>query len=155
MPIEQLPDSTHPPDPRMARGNDRLTVVTQIHHDHPGRPTFSGDVRFDRILRTTEQPIHREIEVGEEQQRIETHWMREVGHVLIHNVSPTYSVNPSKEQKERDEKKIVRLTFGLDCVNGIVIRPNAGYVLEVEDITSIYLRCLYQKAIVNVYLFPV
>jgi hypothetical protein len=151
---EQLPDTTYPADGRL-RNNDRLTVITQIHHDHTGRPTFSGDVRFDRLLRTTEQPLHREIEIGEEPTQLETHWMKEVGYVLIHNITGSnFQIHPSKAEKEDNEKRIVKVTFGLDCVKGLLFPPGTGYPIEVEDITSVYLRSLYKKALVNVYLFP-
>ena len=154
MPTEQLPDTTYPTDGRL-KNNDRLTIITQIHHDHTGRPTFSGEVRFDRVLETVDQPFHRELEVGEEVTQIEAHWIKRVGHLLIENVTgKVIQLQPSDAEKKETAKKIVRVSFGLDCVNGILIRPSSGYVFEVEDFSSVWIKSLFGKAQLNVYLFP-
>jgi hypothetical protein len=138
------------------RQREFVTLALRFHH-HRGGQITEVPVGFERDLAGSEEPVRRTIEVTEQTRKLETYWLEDkVGFAVFQNVAThaNPNVRPTAEQKAELERRVVQVTFGLDCVRGLLLPPGVGYPVYVEDVANVYLRCLSGAAQLAVWLFP-
>jgi len=144
--------------PRLDQGQDRITAVLNVYHEHFGDQPHSNNVTLSESLETVEQPFVRKMEVGTERMPLETGWLDEPGYVLLENVTgqrPT--VIPSESEKEELARKCVTVHNDLgppSAAPGWVIRPGRFFFGEVPEGSQLTLKCLHGTADIRLTVFP-
>jgi hypothetical protein len=136
------------------RGKDRLTVHLRVSHDHQDKLTTEATSIFDTLLDTIGKPVTHEIEVGPTPVGIETYWLgTDVGYLLIKNPKPTYTVNPTHEERTAHEGQTLRVIIdGGECA--LKVSRGRCFLAEPERISSIQLQCLNGPLTVEIHAFP-
>jgi hypothetical protein len=148
--IEVTPSSY----PKVEEGQDRITAVLNVYHEHVGCQPHSDEASFSKKLKTVEQPYARNLSVSDKPLALDTGWLDDPGYVLVRNVTKLgLSVIPSEEQqKEFDEKVVV--VRNSDSEAGWSVQPGGFFMGEMEKESTVTLRCLSGTADVSLTIFP-
>lgn len=95
----------------------RLTVLTQVYHQRPGREPTKVEGRSLRELVSSEQPYTRELTFGGEWRVLEYGWVEDPGTVTIAPERSPFAANPSPEERAAETSKVLEL--------GIALPPSA------------------------------
>lgn len=125
-------------EPQAAVARRVLTCVTTITHRHPaGNPTHI-DCRFSELLQSDEHPYARPFKVGQEWKEIDTAWIEEASLLVVQNPKISYAMQPSQEQKEFDDQRILELAYP-DSPPWL-IRPGRIFIAEPSDLAGLRIR---------------
>lgn len=99
---------------------------------------------FARLLETQIEPYSRRITLNDERSLIDFGWIKstDVGMLIVENLEGRkFDVNPSPEEMEEINGRIVEIYLHEDSWVPILVRPRSMQRLEVDDFESIRLRC--------------
>ncbi len=150
---------TPPPTP-VLQGKDRITTTGFVHHEHQGSPPHSVKLNCSYFTETVEQPYTRRLTVGDNKQ-IGYGWFNEddlgldsIGLLIVLNLESTLppSVQPSKEEIEDTNKRVVKLLINGDVEFDIL--PGLFFMGHLTDYADVSLRCVHKTASCVIHVFP-
>lgn len=105
-PVPPRPDGEPP---------DRLTIVSNIYHEHGADEPFSLPINKSVLLKYSEQPYHRKVKVGPEWQSLDLGgWfpVEQIGTILLENLGPgTPQVVLEKSAQDDRERHYLEVRF--------------------------------------------
>lgn len=126
------------------QSRDRLTIVEHIHFQHSSESPMSIGQPFARLLETQVEPYSRRITLTEERLLIDFGWVKstDVGMLIVENLEGRkFDVNPSPEEMEEINGRIIEIYLHEDSWVPILVRPRAMQRLELDDFEPVRLRC--------------
>lgn len=146
---------------RLAKPRNILTVVHQVSHLAQGFPTKAMDLAFDRELKVEEEAYERNMcKVTEDWQEIDLGFLKgkPLSYVFVKNNEGTnLQVNPSPEEKEQIEKKILEVSFDapwLPSGTGVWLIPPGECFGGYPSNDSVWIRCQSGEARYSLFAAP-
>lgn len=142
----------------------RMTVVEHVYYQSEEHDPVVGDSAFFRELKSEDQPFARKHKVGQSWSPLSSDgWVLDASMVVLTNELPQYSRNPTKEQKARDEAKVIEVAVysgeartmhsGPPILFAVVL-PGESLRFQPADLNQIYIRCPNGEVSYSVKLFP-
>lgn len=123
---------------------DRLTVITNIHHEHRGEAPRTIPASYSRLLKEKEEPYQRRFKVTEKWAPVDLGWFdpTHVGCIVIENLEGRGRlVHPTEEDRIATEAKIVEVSYHKDSAACDLIRPGQPDIRWPSDASKLYVRC--------------
>ena len=138
----------------------RLVTVGTVYHQRPGRQPAQVGIRWVRQMASDEQPVSREIVIGEAWQPIEAGWLKDVGYLVLANEEGKWTQTiPTEQEKIAAAGKVVEV--GMVGYEGDPVRRTCFLVLPGETLpctpsclSLLCLRCRTGQARCTLTLYP-
>jgi len=141
-----LPLETDMPVRATKKNPDKVTVVSSVYYQTDGENPVQVQKAYDRILETTGLQIYqRKVSLSNKWEKVDTGWLtvEDSGVLVVQNLARSmirYTSNPDDRSKKAESDNTIELSFK-GSKNTILIRPNEQQDLEVDDISSLRIRC--------------
>lgn len=136
------------PVPEIAN-NDRLTILTQIRHEHLGVDPMSLDSSQVFLTGNQEEPYTRRITVTEEWTTLNYDFLNEIGVsvVVLENLEGKHPlVQPTKEEKADIKKRVVEVSYSRKSDESDLLIPGGLIYKFPVNAKIISVRCQSGKA---------
>lgn len=121
----------------------RMATLQTIVFQRPGIQPVGMDFRATWWLETSERAYQRDVQVSREWVALENGWVVKPGFLSVPNPLPRFAVNPSVEEKQRAEGRVVEI--GVVTSDGVVIicpiSPGRAYLQEIFPGNIYAVRC--------------
>lgn len=136
-----IPASTPLPE---LKAYDRLTVITNIHHEHRGESPRTIPVGYSRSLLEKEEPYQRRFNAKPEWAPVDLGWFdpAKVGCIVIENLEGKSAlVNPTEEERAEIDAKVLEVSYSKNSSECDLIPPRAADIKWPADATKLHIRC--------------
>lgn len=134
---------------------DRLAVVETAYHQQFGKQPHSIETRFSRQLSTQNQLYERQLVATEEWYPLDCGWLESTGMmVLVNNEGKFLQVQPTDEEREAAERKVLEVSYQDAPHNVWLILPRESMRAQPGDVRKLRIRCQSGVARFTLCLFP-
>lgn len=138
-----------------------ITIVDMTYYRAEGEQPIVVSSRFGRDLQTTEQPYIRRVTITEKWEQLQLGWIQQCGLLILAVDPPSYKVQPTPEERNEAESKVVEVIWNLDNPQwGIRIPPGEDARFQPiyripETEFRLYARCLNGQTKLTVHAFSI
>jgi hypothetical protein len=136
----------------------RITVTEMLYHWSPTDEPEFVQRGWNRMIQSDEQSYRRRVLVKEEWQAIDCGWLRgqDLCLLFISNEPDDQAGNPTPEEKQVSDAKVVELAFGNEAhvSPSWLIYPGESFRGCPSTTENLLLRCQRGIARVNLFLVP-
>ena len=151
--LKQLIDSAVPVNQSL-EDKDRMTARLDMYYEkYNEEPTYVNSVMESLVPPTEEEPYQRKLKIDESWRALDIGWIERVGYILIQNTGRSFTVHPTDEVKEEEEKKSILIRSGDG--DGDWEIPHKGFLLvKPTDVSKVELRCALKETVIHISVFP-
>lgn len=133
---------------------DRMTVVLNIYHQHPGDDASHVANVESRALNTVCEVYSRRITITPEWMPLDLGWIgKEAGTIVIQNIEgKDITEQPSPEQIKETESRVILLSY--DKVRSFEVRVGACYYGTPTHLEDLRISCPTGKALARITVIP-
>lgn len=133
---------------------DRMTIVLNIYHQHPGEDANHVSNVESRLLNNACEIYSRRIEVMPEWKTIDLGWVGNMaGMIVIQNIEDKDLTKlPSPEEKELIQSKTILLSY--DRVKSFEIKVGSCHYCTPTHLEDLFISCPTGKALARITVIP-
>lgn len=121
-----------------------LIVQETIYHITPdGAESLAAN--SNRKLASDEQMYQRRCTATDKWEQLDTGWVKDIALLHVENKEGRFLINPSEEEREDSDKRVLEISYCPEVVGGWLIPPRETF-RGTPSGSTLYIRCKHGEA---------